>query len=67
MSKATERVALKVSTISNTCANCYNETSNRIHVGSIEGFIFCSHDCALDAIKRHNQKKMQHYYATVQA
>ena len=56
MSKATERVALKVSTISNTCANCYNETSNRIHVGSIEGFIFCSQQCALDAMHRHFTK-----------
>jgi hypothetical protein len=36
-----------------TCANCYNETNKRIHVGSIEGFIFCSQQCALNAMRRH--------------
>ncbi len=38
--------------VTSTCANCYKETSNRVHVGKIEGFIFCSDECALSAMKR---------------
>jgi|688.fasta_scaffold1119846_3 hypothetical protein len=38
------------------CANCLVETStNRVHVGSTE-FIFCSQDCALEAMKRRGNR-----------
>jgi endogenous inhibitor of DNA gyrase (YacG/DUF329 family) len=44
----------KVHTINNVCANCYktSEKTNLVHVGSIEAFVFCSKECALQAMKR---------------
>jgi hypothetical protein len=44
---------LLVDVIRTTCGNCYKEaTEKRVHVGSIEGFIFCSRECGMDAMKR---------------
>ena len=52
MSHATELQKIDARILQGTCGNCYSETSNRVHVGRIEGFIFCSAECALDAMKR---------------
>ena len=39
-----------------TCANCYQFTTTRVHIGSIEGFVFCSNECGLEAMKRNHAK-----------
>ena len=48
------RLIEKIDIINNVCANCYktSDKANAVHVGSIEGFVFCSKDCALQAMKR---------------